>query len=252
MVRGLDLFRRHFAGYSDHFILIGGTAATLAMEEAGLEFRATKDLDIVLQVEVLDPKFGGVVWEFVRAGRYEIQERSETGKPAFYRFRKPGDDQFPHMLEFFSRSPDGIPIEEGSRLTPIPVDDAISSLSAILLDDAYYGFVVAGRRVTDGLPWVGADRLIPLKASAWLNLTARRENGELVDAKDIKKHANDVLRLARLLTPQDRFSVPPSIADDLIQFLARISQDETITAKALGLSGTTTDIAERIARAYDL
>mgnify|MGYP003526913084 CR=1 FL=1 len=48
MVRGLDVFREHFAGHADQFVLIGGTAATLAMEEAGLEFRATKDLDIAM------------------------------------------------------------------------------------------------------------------------------------------------------------------------------------------------------------
>ena len=48
MVRGLDVFREHFTGHADQFVLIGGTAATLAMEEAVLEFRATKDLDIVL------------------------------------------------------------------------------------------------------------------------------------------------------------------------------------------------------------
>ena len=48
MVKGLDVFRGHFAGYEDQYVLIGGTAATLAMAEAGLEFRATKDLDIVL------------------------------------------------------------------------------------------------------------------------------------------------------------------------------------------------------------
>lgn len=252
MVKGLDVFRRHFAGHSDHFILIGGTAATLAMEEAGLDFRATKDVDIVLQVEVLDPDFAGAFWEFVRLGRYEIQERSDTGTPAFYRFRKPGDDQFPHMLELFSRSPDGIPTNEGSRLTPIPVDEAISSLSAILLDEAYYAFVVEGRRVTDGLPWVGADRLIPLKASAWLNLSARRERGEQVDSRDIRKHANDVLRLSQLLAPQDRFSLPPSIAEDLWRFLEQLAHDESISPKALGLSGTTAELAERIARAYVL
>jgi hypothetical protein len=34
MVKGLDIFRRHFAGHADQFILIGGTAATLAMEGA--------------------------------------------------------------------------------------------------------------------------------------------------------------------------------------------------------------------------
>ncbi len=38
MVKGLDVFRRHFSGYEDQYVLIGGTAATLAMDEAGLEF----------------------------------------------------------------------------------------------------------------------------------------------------------------------------------------------------------------------
>jgi hypothetical protein len=36
MVKGLDVFQKHFAGYTDQFILIGGTAATLAMERAGI------------------------------------------------------------------------------------------------------------------------------------------------------------------------------------------------------------------------
>lgn len=55
MVRGLDVFREHFAAHAGQFVLIGGTAATLAMESAGLEFRATKDLDIVLHIEALNP-----------------------------------------------------------------------------------------------------------------------------------------------------------------------------------------------------
>jgi hypothetical protein len=54
VVKGLDVFQNHFARYADQYVLIGGTAATLAMEEAGLEFRATKDLDIVLHIEALN------------------------------------------------------------------------------------------------------------------------------------------------------------------------------------------------------
>jgi hypothetical protein len=42
MVKGLDVFRERFAGLEDQYVLIGGTAATLAMAEAGLEFRATE------------------------------------------------------------------------------------------------------------------------------------------------------------------------------------------------------------------
>lgn len=68
MVRGWELFRDHFAGYSDQYVVIGGTAATLAMAEVEEQFRATKDFDIVLIVEALTPAFGTQFWEFVKAG----------------------------------------------------------------------------------------------------------------------------------------------------------------------------------------
>ena len=80
-MRGLDQFRQFFAAHADQYVLIGGTAATLAMEEAGLTFRATKDLDVVLHIEALDAGFGETFWRFIEAGRYEIRQASATGKP---------------------------------------------------------------------------------------------------------------------------------------------------------------------------
>jgi hypothetical protein len=177
MVRGLDIFQERFAAYVDQYVLIGGTAASLTMEEAGLEFRATKDLDIVLHVEALTPAFGEAFWKFVEDRGYKIRQASDTGKPIFYRFQKPADDRYPAMVELFARAPDGLQPAEGSQLTPIPLDEAVSSLSAILLDEVYYAFIMAGRREVDGLPWVGEDRLIPLKAIAWLELTAPERAG---------------------------------------------------------------------------
>ncbi len=47
MVRGLQQFSAWFEKYTDQYVLIGGTAASLAMNAAGVEFRQTKDLDIV-------------------------------------------------------------------------------------------------------------------------------------------------------------------------------------------------------------
>lgn len=184
MVKGLDIFRRHFDGHADQFILIGGTAATLAMEGVGLEFRATKDLDIVLHIEALKPAFGSIFWKFVERGGYQIREASETGKPVHYRFQKPADASFPFMLELFCRSPGGIRLAKSSRLTPIPFDENVSSLSAILLDDAYYQFILDGRREVDGLSWIGEDRLIPLKAHAWLDLGERKAHGQPVEVGD--------------------------------------------------------------------
>jgi hypothetical protein len=42
MVKGLEIFRVWFKDYADQYVLIGGTAASLAMQLAGLDFRATK------------------------------------------------------------------------------------------------------------------------------------------------------------------------------------------------------------------
>jgi hypothetical protein len=58
VVRGLSIFQEWFKGFEDQYVLIGGTAALISMTEAGLPFRGTKDLDIVLHVEVLTPAFG--------------------------------------------------------------------------------------------------------------------------------------------------------------------------------------------------
>lgn len=252
MVKGIDVFREHFARHADQFVLIGGTAATLAMEHAGLEFRATKDLDIVLHIEALNVEFGEVFWKFVEEGGYEIRQASATGKPVFYRFQKPANERFPFMLELFCRAPDGIVLAEGSHLTPIPLDEAAASLSAILLDNDYYAFIMAGRKESDGLPWVGEDRLIPLKATAWLELSARKAKGENVDAKNIRKHANDVIRLSQLLAPESRFPIAARIADDLNRFLDGVTADRSLDPKSLKLNNTIAEIVQRIAQAYDL
>ncbi len=253
MVKGLDIFQAWFAEHADQYVLIGGTAASLTMEEAGLAFRATKDLDIVLHVEALTPAFGETFWKFVEAGGYEIRQASDTGKPMFYRFQKPADDRFPVMLELFCRAPDGLKPAKGSQLTPIPLDEAVASLSAILLDEAYYAFIMAGRREIGALPSVGEDRLIPLKAIAWLDLRARKEQGANVDAKDLRKHLNDVLRLSQLLAPATRISLNKEIGDDMTRFLAAVAADTSIDPKALRLgNATVAELVARIAQAYEL
>lgn len=253
MVKGLDVFQRWFAEHSDQYVLIGGTAATLTMEEAGLEFRATKDLDVVLHVEALTPQFGQTFWRFIEAGGYAIRQASETGKPIFYRFQKPSDTSFPAMVELFARAPDGLAIAEGSKLTPIPFDEALSSLSAILLNDAYYAFIMAGARDGAGLRWIGEDRLIPLKAVAWLELTARKDNGEAIDSKDVRKHLNDVLRLSQLLAPETRVALPGQVAADLSRFLYGLRADDSVDPKSLKLGDVAKEtLAQRIAVAFGI
>ena len=122
MVGGLAKFREQFRSHVGQYVLIGGVACDILMEEAGLEFSATKDLDIVLSVETLDASFVRAFWAFVRAGKYQAQQ-SATGERRYYRFLKPENGEYPFMLELFARKPDMLELAEGAHLTPIPVDE---------------------------------------------------------------------------------------------------------------------------------
>lgn len=239
MVEGLDRFGRHFADHSGQYILIGGAACTLAMDEVGRQFRVTKDLDIVLCVEALDAAFAASFWDFIRLGDYRTQEKA-TGEKRFYRFKEPANDGYPFMLELFSRVPDALTLRDESHLTPIPIDAAVSSLSAILLEGDYYEFILSGRQMVGGLPIVRPEHLIPLKAKAWLDLSRRKADGEQVDSKDIKKHKNDVFRLSAVIDPEFSAEIPLRVTADLVAFFSHM-ETEDIALKNLGLPGQTRD-----------
>lgn len=125
MVVGLDKFRDFFDGYQDNYTLIGGTAVFVAMDASGLQFRVTKDLDIVLCAETFRPAFARRMWEFVEDGEYSARERS-GGDRELYRFLKPKKAGFPLVIELFSRLPDVIQVPPGCTLTPIPIADLIA------------------------------------------------------------------------------------------------------------------------------
>lgn len=251
MVKGLDIFLAHFRDYADRYVLIGGTACDIAMTGAGLPFRATKDLDIVLIVEALDGNFVRAFWEFVRAGGYQVQEKS-TGQKQLYRFQKPTNEPFPFMLELFSRQPDILQVAEGSHLTPLPVEEDLSSLSAILMDEGYYRFILAGRKEVDGLPVVDAAHLVPLKARAWLDLTRREKAGEQIDSRAIRKHKNDVFRLFQVLDPTVDPAAPEAVKAHMKEFIVGMG-DEDVDLKALGFrTGTRETILAGLAAIYRL
>lgn len=58
MIRGFAKFKEMFQGFEDQYVVIGGTACDLIMENEELPFRATKDIDMVLIVESVMAEFG--------------------------------------------------------------------------------------------------------------------------------------------------------------------------------------------------
>lgn len=238
MVKGLEIFRDHFADFSDSYVLIGGTACDLAFAAVHLEFRGTNDLDIVLVAEGMTREFAETFWRFVKAGGYQHRRQGQEGEMQFYRFSKPENPDFPAQLELFAKKPDGLADVIEGPFTPVPMGDEGSSLSAILLDEDYYSLILDQRTTTDGVTSLSPLALIPLKATAWLDLTRRKADGAKVDSDNIKKHKRDVFRLSTLLTAEARIFLPAKIQNHLRNFLEEM-QKEPPDLKSLGIVGIT-------------
>lgn len=218
MVRGISIFRDFFQDYKAQYLLIGGSACEAHFLEVAQEFRPTYDLDLVLCAEALDASFVQRFWDFVRIGQYQVRERG-NGKREFFRFHKPGDARYPRMIELFSRELDSLPVPSGVHLTPVPVEDTVSSLSAILLDRGYYDYMWSQRTEVAGLSVISPAALIVLKARAWLDLRERRAQGIHVDSKNILKHQYDILQLLTLVS-YEALALPEQLKPDAIRFLS--------------------------------
>ncbi|MGE0007992.1 MAG: hypothetical protein AB7S92_20720 [Parvibaculaceae bacterium] len=251
MVTGIGKFREYFSGHEGHYAIIGGAACDLLFDAAGLPFRATKDIDMVLCVEVIGTAFGAAFKAFLDAGGYQGRERSD-GRKEFYRFHKPKDQSFPFMIELFSRKPRTLDLSEDVGLTPIPVEENIVSLSAILLDEGYYDALQAAKRQVDGITVIDETLLIPFKARAFLDLSARAKAGEKIDGKTIKKHRNDVFRLVQLLPKNASIALADPIREDLREFLELAPVDATLDPKAFEVPLTRDEAVALLRSAYGL
>ncbi len=222
MVKGLPVFAQAFAEHQDQYVLIGGGAVYLHLENAGFNPRVTKDLDVVLTAHSINPDFVQHFWSFLSEGGYERGERGD-GKPVRYRFQNPKNANYPAMLELLGR-PLGEP-PEGQTIALMPTDEDLSDLSVILLGEDILHVVRTHRQVLDGASCLTPFGLILLKARAFLDLSGRREAGDKVQSSDIKKHRNDVFRMATLLASGHDFSAPEPTRGDLIRFLDRVEAD---------------------------
>jgi len=150
MVRGLQVFKKYFEAYHDNYVIIGGTACELILDDVGYVPRATKDIDIILVVEALTADFVRQFWKFIIDGNYERKEKS-SDKRKYYRFIKPENSEFPFQIELFARKPDLLDIGEDDHLTLIPIGEDLSSLSAILMNDDFYYFILEHSTLEKGL-----------------------------------------------------------------------------------------------------
>ena len=238
MVKGIDIFQEYFNEYTDQYVLIGGAACSVSFEEQDINFgRTTKDLDIVLIVEAQTKEFGERFWKFIKDGKYRIRAKS-NGEPQFYRFDKPEDERFPKMIELFSRT--NYLLQEENGLTPIHIDDSVSSLSAILLNDAYYQALMDGREIMRGISVLKPEWIIPFKAKAWLDLREKKRCGFI----GYKKHRNDIIRIVSDMVLQ-KCILPDEVRKDMEKFIEQFDVTES-ELKNLKIRGTKPEDIKRV------
>ncbi len=224
MVNGLEVFAKYFADFRDQYVIIGGAACDIHIQSAELTPRATKDIDMILIVEALSAEFFRRFWDFIVDGRYERNENGEEERK-YFRFVKPANKEFPIQVELFSRIPDLLDLDERVHLTPVPAPDDLSSLSAILLDDAYYHLVIDHSEVVNGIHWASIEALICLKAKAYIDILQRIEVGGKDDKRLLRKHKGDIFRLGILLAESNVYFLPDRVSEDLKAFLDLIKDD---------------------------
>lgn len=249
MVEGFESFRKWFKGYEDCYTIIGGTACDILMSEATLDFRATRDVDMILLIENRFAEFSSLFWEYIEAGGYRCGWRNSE-LPHFYRFTEPQSKEYPAMIELFSRRPDFQMKNPEVYLTPLPISDEISSLSAIMLDEDYYNLMLAGRRIVDGVSVLGAEYLILFKVKAWIDLKQKKADGLHVNERDLRKHKNDIFRLYMIVEPSSKIILNEKVMADVHKFIEMIVL-ENVNLSDIGIKGVTfEEILEQLKKIY--
>jgi hypothetical protein len=202
-------------------VLIGGGAASILLEDEGLEFRATKDVDLVVLTRT--DELNARIVSYVKDGKYGSREET-TGTPKYYRFKNPEDKNCPKVIEIFARNELGLELGEGQHVVPLTEGSAEEKLSAILLDDEYFALIQGNLAKTEsGIPVINALANICLKARAHRELFDRKAGGDPnVDDKDIQKHLKDIWRLAAVLTGEERIELTKTPRADMVNAVGKL------------------------------
>jgi hypothetical protein len=215
--RGLDHFGNFFKEFQASYVLVGGAGLSVLMDEEGLTFRKTTDLDIVLLTKETKD-FNDKIADYIEAGGYQTKEATaET--PRYYRFFDPTQVEFPVELEFFSNNVTQIELKSGQYIQPVNTTTS-TKISSILLDDLYFGIIQKNIVAGATFSVLGPIGQICLKAKAFREIKARGE-----DHKKCVKHRNDIVRISQMLNGKVVFKLEGQAKDDFENVFAELSAD---------------------------
>lgn len=215
--RGLDHFAAFFKDYQANYVVVGGAGLSVLMDEDGLKFRKTTDLDIVLLTKT-SVEFNNRIAAYVEEGGYKTKEATAEA-PRYYRFLEPTDEKFPEELEFFSNNENEIELRTGQYIVPVATTEG-SKISAILLDDLYFGIIQSNLTKGSEFSVLSPVGQICLKSRAYREIKSRGE-----DSKKSDKHRNDIVRISQMLSGEHLFTLKDHAKKDFEDVLSEITQN---------------------------
>lgn len=252
-VYGIERIREYLGAFKSNYVIIGGTATNINLDDNDLIGRTTHDIDMIVVCEAMSAEYITQFWKMVRDAGYQpgVIRTDDGFKRTFYRFDNPKDKTFPKYIELFCRVPDSISIPDDIHLVHLSnEEDYLSSFSAVMMDEEYYKFAVSHATELQGVQVLDKFALIVLKAKAYVSNFNRKAAGGHVQQDDIDKHKKDVYRLSFILDEKnDRVELPETMKKDMNIFIEYIEKNP-INTKSLSKYMGAADLpqAELVAR----
>ena len=222
MIQGIATFTEYFKDNNEDYVVIGGLATAMVMNDLGFIARATKDIDLVV-ITKENEVFLKKLLSFIEIAGYKTKQRTNNdSRHNLFRFLDSEDKNYPEQIELFAIHNSDSEILKDSHIIPIKTPEYYAYLSAILLDTDYFNLLLQHTNHIDGLHVATPEALIPLKIHAYLNLFLDKN-------PDAKKHFNDVIRLAPLLDDQSTVILVGKPKEDFIRFLPMLEKSEDST-----------------------
>lgn len=216
--RGLSHFQQYCKDLEEMYVVVGGFATVMLLDE-GLgdgHGKATHDIDLVL-LTTSSIEMSQRIKQYVQEGKYEIQKGNKD-QYHYYRFVKPEIEGFAKEIELFASNENDLKLDDSQRIIPIDPEEGLYSLSAIMLDPEYFEMIKNNVTMSVVAPCTNTQATIMLKMSAFFDLKARNDN-------KWKKHRQDILKLSLLLTGDERLQMTGRMVEDFESFMTHLEKD---------------------------
>lgn len=160
---GLSHFQEYCKEFDEHYVVVGGFATVMLLDEELGEGhgKATFDIDLVLLTNN-SVELAQRIKQYITDGKYDIQV-GEKDQYKYYRFNNPKEENFAKEIELFASNENELKLDDGQRILPIDPEEGLYSLSAIMLDSEYFEMIKSNINKSAEAPCTNTQATIMLK-----------------------------------------------------------------------------------------